>query len=153
MGVAVLDRERGGKHVLIMSDCWKTSAKIPFHKRLLELGNRLEKLILEHKPEAIAIEKLYFETNQKTAMNVAEIRGMLIYVAGRAGLLIFEYTPMEIKVAVAGYGKATKRDIAKMIPLLISMQKTPKHDDEYDAIAVGLTHLARGGFRIRNHEL
>ena len=70
MGVAVLDRERGGKHVLIMSDCWKTSAKIPFHKRLLELGNRLEKLILEHKPEAIAIEKLYFETNQKTAMNV-----------------------------------------------------------------------------------
>ncbi len=142
MGVAVLSRGEGNKHVLLFSDCWKTSPQIPFPERLHELGTRLEALVKKHKPQALALEKLYFETNQKTAMHVAEVRGMLMYIATRSSLRLYEYTPLQIKVAVTGYGKANKRELTKMIPLLIDLQTTPKHDDEYDAIAVGLTCLA-----------
>lgn len=146
MGVAVLSRGANNKHTLLLSDCWKTSTRLPFHERLRDLGTRLEALITETKPAAIALEKLYFETNQKTAMHIAEVRGMLMYIATRSDLVLYEYTPLEIKVAVAGYGKAGKRDVMKMIPLLITMTGAPKHDDEYDAIAVGLTCFAREKF-------
>jgi crossover junction endodeoxyribonuclease RuvC len=153
MGVAVLQKGTNNKHRLIYSDCWKTSAKLPFNERLLILGEKLELTIKEHVPSVFAVEKLFFETNQKTAMNVAEVRGMLLYIAGKYKLTIFEYTPLQIKVAVAGHGKASKNEVMKMTSLLVDLPKKAKspprrdparagQDDEYDAIAVGLTCLA-----------
>ena len=142
MGVALLEWGDAGKHALLFSDCWKTSPALPFHVRLSDLGARLLKVIDIEKPQGIALEKLYFETNQKTAMHVAEVRGMLLYIAGANDLRLFEYTPLQIKVAVGGHGRASKAEVMKMIPLLIRLSHTPKHDDEYDAIAVGLTCFA-----------
>jgi crossover junction endodeoxyribonuclease RuvC len=90
----------------------------------------------------MAIEKLFFETNTKTAMVVAEARGVLLYEGARAQLSIFEYTPLEIKVAVTGYGKSDKQGVMDMVPRLIALPVRKMIDDEVDAIAVALTCFA-----------
>ncbi len=142
VGIAVIERKTKGKDSIAYSACFKTSAKIPFHERLTAIGAEIEKVIKKHKPVALAIEKLYFTTNQKTVMGVAEARGVIIYSASRRGLQIFEYTPPQIKVAVTGYGKADKNMVMGMIPKLIKMDNKSTSDDELDAIAIGLTCLA-----------
>jgi len=127
---------------LVYSNCFKTSAKIPFHERLTLIGTEVEKIIKKFKPEALAIEKLYFTTNQKTVMGVSEARGVIVYSASRNGLQIFEYTPPQIKIAVTGYGKSDKSAVMSMVPKLIDIEKPTNSDDELDAIAIGLTCLA-----------
>ena len=143
IGIAILEKEKGGKEFLLYSECFKTSAKIPFCERLNLIGNEINKIIKKYNPKSLAIEKLYFTTNQKTVMNVAEARGVIIYEASKNNLSVYEYTPMEIKVAVTGYGKATKNDVLFMTKKLIELPKNCKLiDDEIDAIAVGLTCFA-----------
>ena len=141
LGIAVIEKE-GSKNTLLFSECFKTSAKLEFTERLHLLGERVEEIIKKYKPRALAIEKLYFENNQKTAMQVAEVRGALIYIAMKTGLEVFEYTPLQIKVAVTGYGKSDKKAIAMMVPKLIHIQNSIESDDEMDAVACGLTCLA-----------
>ncbi len=142
-GVAVVEKERGGKERLLYSDCIETSAKDEFPERLAAVADACDRLAREYKPDAIAMEKLYFAKNQKTAMHVAEVRGALMNVASVLGIPLFEYSPGEVKSAAAGSGNADKRAVAKMIRVLLRIQKPITHDDEYDAIAVGITHLAR----------
>lgn len=142
IGIALIEKLPKKKDTLLYSECFKTSAKIPFHERLTAIGTRLETIIHTYKPTALAIEKLYFTTNQKTVMGVSEARGVIIYTASRNGLDIFEYTPPQIKVAVTGYGKADKNMVMSMVPKLIVMEKITTSDDELDAIAIGLTCLA-----------
>lgn len=144
-GVAVIENDyshdQPAKEKLLYSACIETSPKLPFPKRLSAVVSECERLMKRHKPDAIALEKLYFSTNQKTAMQVAEVRGALLGMAGAAGMSIAEYTPMQVKSAL-GYGKADKKQVAKMLHMLVKIEKTIKYDDEYDAIAVGVTHLA-----------
>jgi crossover junction endodeoxyribonuclease RuvC len=142
VGIAVIDHSPGQKDVLLYSTCFKTKASLPFHERLALIGAKMEEIIKIYKPKALAIEKLYFTTNQKTVMGVAEARGVIIYSASRNGLAIYEYTPPQIKVAVTGYGKADKNMVISMVPKLITMEKKSTSDDELDAIAIGLTCLA-----------
>ncbi|HLP86890.1 MAG TPA: crossover junction endodeoxyribonuclease RuvC [Candidatus Paceibacterota bacterium] len=142
IGIAVIEKTSLKKDALVYSNCFKTSAKISFPERLKNIGSEIEKIIKKYKPEVLAIEKLYFTTNQKTAMGVAEARGTIIYVASKYGLSVCEYTPPQIKIAVTGYGKATKEMIMSMVPKLIDMDAKINSDDEIDAIAVGLTCLA-----------
>jgi crossover junction endodeoxyribonuclease RuvC len=139
-GVAVLEKA-GGKEHLIFSECVETSSKTPFPVRLAEVVARCKQAIEREKPAEMSIEKLYFATNQKTAMQVAEVRGALIALAAQHGLPVYEYTPMQVKAAL-GYGKADKKQVTKMLHMLVKINKPIKHDDEYDAIAVGVTHLA-----------
>ncbi len=89
------------------------------------------------------MEKLYFQSNQKTAMRVAEVRGALINTAQGAGIDVFEYTPGEVKSAAAGSGSADKKAVARMLHVLMKIEKKIEHDDEYDAIAIAVTHLSR----------
>lgn len=143
LGVAIIEKGVGAKkETLVFSECFKTSAKLPFYDRLRTIGLRIEELIELYKPEALAIEKLFFSGNQKTAMLVSEARGVIIYEGVRKHLPVFEYNPVEIKVAITSYGKSDKKAIIGMIPKLISLNKVIKHDDEYDAIATGLTFFA-----------
>lgn len=142
VGIAVLDKTNTPKHTLVYSNCFKTSAKIPFHSRLKLIGEEVERVIKKYKPEALAIEKLYFTTNQKTVMGVSEARGVIVYSASCNGLSIFEYTPPQIKVAVTGYGKSTKDGVISMVRKLIDVRIEVVSDDELDAIAIGLTMLA-----------
>ena len=100
------------------------------------------RLIQEFKPDTIALEELYFTNNAKTALRVAEVRGMLIYLAGSLGVALVEYNPLAIKIALTGYGRSTKEQVIKMVERLIKCPEKKMLDDEYDAIALGLTALA-----------
>ena len=145
-GVAVLEKGEGGKESLVFSDCIKTNNKDDFSKRLFQIGKRLEEIIEEYSPSVVAVEKLFFNTNQKTAMNVSQVRGMIIYVGEKSGLNVLEYTPLQIKIAITGYGRSDKSQVTKMVPNLIKVEKEIKLDDEWDAIAVGLTCFASEKF-------
>ncbi|MBU1557738.1 crossover junction endodeoxyribonuclease RuvC [Patescibacteria group bacterium] len=142
VGIAVVEKKSSRKEELIYSDCFQTSSKSPITERFLLIGKEIEKVIQKYKPETMAIETLFFNSNQKTAMKVSEARGIIIYQALANGLSVFEYTPLQIKIAVTGYGRGDKKQIIAMIPHLIKVEKEIKYDDEYDAIAVGLTHSA-----------
>jgi crossover junction endodeoxyribonuclease RuvC len=141
LGVAVVTKV-GGKDTLLHSDCLRTPANIPFPQRLGMLGEAVEVLIATHKPTSVALEEVFFEKNAKTAMQIAEVRGMLTYLAAKNGLQVEQYTPLEVKVAITGYGKSDKRAVAHMVERLVVLPKRKRLDDELDAIAVGLTCLA-----------
>lgn len=141
VGIAVVEKV-GREEELIYSTCFKTSAEIPFTERLELIGSEVEKIIKKFEPKAFAIEKLFFNTNQKTATMVSEVRGALIYTALKNKLKVFEYTPLQIKVAVCGDGHGDKEQVIAMVKNLIQIEKEIKYDDEYDAIAVGLTCFA-----------
>lgn len=140
-GVAIIERQKNREHV-VFSTCIETNKKDVFEKRLLEVGLRIEKIIEEHKPQHMALESLYFTNNQKTAMHVAEVRGAIQYIAGLHNLPIHEYTPNQVKLAVTGSGRADKKQMISMINRLVIVKKNIAHDDEYDAIGVGITCLA-----------
>lgn len=140
-GMAVLEKVNG-REMLIYSDCIETHRDDPFPDRLAAVADACTRLIATHQPNCIALEKLYMSKNQKTAMQVAEVRGALLQVAAVAGLTVAEYTPGQIKQAAAGWGGADKKAVARMVHTLLKIEKEIKHDDEYDAIAVGITHLA-----------
>ena len=140
LGIAVVEKD--SKEKLLYSDCFKTKSSIPHHERLHLIGSELEKIIKKFKPNNLAIETLFLTSNHKTVMTVSEARGVMLYTASKNGLEVFEYGPGQIKVAVTGNGRADKNSVIKMIPLLIKVDKDIKHDDEYDAIAVALTHIA-----------
>ncbi len=148
LGVCILDKEKTTE-ILVFSTCITTSKKEPFEKRLLTIGEELEKIILKYTPNELAIETLFFTTNQKTIITVAEVRGICIYLSHKHGAKIFEYSPPQIKLAIAGHGKASKEDIAIMVPRIL---KKPLFintlDDEVDAIAIALTHSANRNSRL-----
>ena len=140
-GMAIVERDGKGVDALIFSLCVETSAQADFTERLDTIARECARLIEEYSPTHLAIEKLFFNTNQKTAMRVAEVRGALIQSASERGVDVYEYTPIQVKSAVAGWGGADKKQIATMLRLLMRINKEIKHDDEYDAIAIALTHL------------
>jgi crossover junction endodeoxyribonuclease RuvC len=146
IGIAIID----GKE-LLHSECFSTNPKDSFHVRLKELGQRVNYIINKYKPDIMAIESLFITKNQKTAMKVAEARGVISYEACLKEIPIFEYSPPQIKVAITGHGGSDKSSIIKMIPLLIKMDTSPYEkkilDDEYDAIAVALTCQAHESVR------
>lgn len=142
MGVAVIDN-KSGKETLLYSACVTTSPKQTLPERLKVIGNGFEEVVKKYKPTVLAIEKVYFTVNQKTAIAVAGAKGVIQYLAAKHGLDVVEFTPSEMKLAVAGYGKATKDQIIKMTSLQIKVEKPPKHDDEWDAIAIALTGICR----------
>ena len=134
---------RVNKEILLYSACIETPASMDFPERLAVIANECARLIKTHAPDCLALEKLYFQTNQKTAMRVAEVRGALINTAQGAGIEVFEYTPGEVKSAAAGNGSADKKAVARMLHALMKIEKEIRHDDEYDAIAIAVTHLSR----------
>lgn len=143
LGIAVLEKNKGDrKENLLYSNCFKTSVKLPLPDRLHRLGVEVESVIKKYSPEKLAIEKLYFERNTTSAMGVSESRGVVIYIAKSYGLEILEYTPLQIKNAVTGYGKATKPQVHTMVSKLIELPKNVTQDDEIDAIAVAITGFA-----------
>ncbi len=147
LGIAIIEKELPKKEELVYSECFKTSAKLPHAERLNLIGKRIHEMIAEYSPKALAIEKLFFNTNTSTALGVAEARGVVLYESASAGLNIFEYTPLQIKIAVSGYGRSDKKQMMSMIPRLMSIKKKITSDDEFDAIACGLTCFARENFR------
>ncbi len=117
-----------------------TEASMKLSQRLLVLNNRLEELIQKHKPDAVAIEELFFNKNIKTALTVGHGRGVAVLAAARSGVDIFEYTPLQVKQSVVGYGRAEKAQIQQMVKALLNLKAIPKPDDVADALAVAICH-------------
>ncbi len=140
LGIAIMEKV-GGKDTLVHSECFQTPKTDEHSQRLCSIMVRLEELISEHEPDTCAIETLFFAKNQTTALKVAEVRGIVLALCKKAGMDIHEFSPAAIKIGVTGYGKSDKAAVTKMIPLLVRIDKKIKHDDEFDAIAIGITCL------------
>ncbi len=138
IGIAIV-KKQNGKETLIHSECFETSAKLPHSRRLALVYERIKEVIQEFEPHKLGIETLLFGKNQKTALQVAEARGVVIALAASLNLKISEYNPGQIKIAVTGYGKSDKKQVINMIHRIIKIEKIIKYDDEYDAIAAAIT--------------
>ena len=118
-----------------------TPAGLPAPKRLSMLYHRLQEILLLHHPDSAAVEKLFFQSNVKTAIAVGQARGVVLLALAEAGIEPAEYTPNEVKQAVAGYGSADKKQVQEMVRILLAMPHVPKPDDAADALAIAITHL------------
>lgn len=141
-GLAVVEGN-SSKPVLLWSECI-VPKKGAAEKRLAEVSFAVTKAITMYAPGALGIETLFFSSNKKTALGVAEARGAVLAAAGIASLPVIECSPQQIKLAVTGYGGADKKSVAHMIPRLLILPEKKRFDDELDAIAVGITALAVG---------
>ncbi|MCR4644994.1 MAG: crossover junction endodeoxyribonuclease RuvC [Oscillospiraceae bacterium] len=117
-----------------------TEAHTPFTGRLVSIEEDMQEVLRRFQPDCMAIERLYFTTNQKTAIDVAQARGVLILAAAKKGIPIFEYTPLQVKQAVAGYGKAEKHQVMDMTRRILKLAQIPKPDDAADALAIAICH-------------
>lgn len=141
LGIAVLEKE-SGKEKILHSECFKTSTKDEHYIRLGQIAEKIENLIKEFSPTQMAIETLFFNQNTKTALKVAEARGVLIAMCAKEGIVVNEYSPQAIKIAVTGSGSSDKSQVSKMVGLITGVDISKKIDDEIDAIATGLTCFA-----------
>jgi crossover junction endodeoxyribonuclease RuvC len=115
-----------------------TKANTPFEDRLNVIYNDMIEIIEKYKPDCLSIEKLYFNTNSTTAIDVAQARGVIVLAAQKKGLKIHEYTPLQVKQAVTGYGRAQKHQVMEMVKSLLSLKAVPKPDDTADALAIAI---------------
>lgn len=144
LGVAVMENT-GGVETLMYSACIESNRADTLSDRLVTVGEEFARLLALYEPDALGIETLFFNKNIKTAIGVAQARGVLLYLSKQAGCTIYEFGPQEIKSAVTGYGKSDKQGVIDMIMRLVKNAPTKALDDEYDAIAVGVTCLATHG--------
>jgi crossover junction endodeoxyribonuclease RuvC len=146
LGIAVLE-QKDGKEVLLFSSCIETNKNAEMPVRIEQVGKAISTALTEYAPDMVAVETLFFNKNIKTAIGVAQVRGVILFLAQSAGCTICEFGPQEIKVAVTGYGKSDKNAVIDMVKRLVKNAPETALDDEYDAIAVGITAIAhyRGG--------
>ncbi len=122
-----------------------TPAKTDFSVRLNMIFNGMNEILDKHRPDALSIEKLYFNTNTTTAIEVAEARGVILLSAKMHNVPVFEYTPLQVKQSVTGYGKAQKMQVMEMVKHLLNLKAIPKPDDTADALAMAICHTHYGG--------
>lgn len=138
----------GNKFTVLGYGVVSTKASMAFPERLKTLNNRLEELIVNYQPDAISVEELFFSKNIKTAISVAHGRGVAILSAARSGANIYEYTPLQVKQAVVGYGRAEKTQVQQMVKAILNLKEIPKPDDAADALAIAICHAH--SFKVNN---
>ena len=139
IGFGVVDAERGNQQ-LVRYGVITTPAGIPLSSRLYQISQDMSELIAQFTPDEAAVEELFFSKNITTGIAVAHGRGVLLLELERAGVPVYEYTPMQVKQAVAGYGKAEKRQVMAMTARLLKMKEIPRPDDAADALALAICH-------------
>ena len=135
----------GGRYRPLAYGAILTQAEDPFERRLEIIYDDLTEILQRWKPQAAAIEKLYFHTNQKTVIEVAEARGVILLALKKAGLPFYEYTPLQVKTAVTGYGHAEKKQVMEMTRRLLRLRELPRPDDAADALAIAICHGQSSG--------
>ena len=143
-GFGVID-VKDGKYTLVDAGVVRTKAHTPQQERLETIFENITEIIDEHKPQIMSIEKLFFTNNITTAMTVSEARGVVLLCAQKASMQIYEYTPLQIKQSITGYGKADKKQVQEMVRVVMKLKEVPKPDDCADAIAVAVTHAMHAG--------
>ncbi len=147
-GYSIIDYQ-GNKFKLIDSGAVTTKAGVSFPLRLTKIYDDLSMIIDEYKPDAISVEELFFNNNVKTAINVAQARGVVLVVGCQKQIPTYEYTPLQIKQAVAGYGRADKIQVQKMVKAILNVEKLPKLDDTTDSMAAAICHAHSARFSER----
>ena len=129
----------------------QTPAGMKTEQRLKVIFDGMNELLQKYRPDAVAVEELFFNTNITTGIRVAEARGVILLAAERAGVPIHEYTPLQVKQAVVGYGRAEKKQVITMVTMLLCLEKPPKPDDTADALAIAICHAHSGGSRLASY--
>ena len=144
-GYSIIDYN-GNKFNLIESGGIKTEAKTSFPLRLTKIYDDINMIINLYRPDAISVEELFFNQNTKTAINVAQARGVILTVGCKCNIPTYEYTPLQVKQAVAGYGRADKLQVQKMVKTILNIESLPKLDDITDSMAIGICHAHSAKF-------
>lgn len=139
IGFGLIEADRGKMH-MVTYGAITTPAGLPLSRRLYQIGMDMEELIAKLKPDAIAVEELFFNTNLTTGIAVAHGRGVILYAAEKCGIPLYEYTPSQVKLAVTGYGKADKHQVMDMTKRLLNLKALPRPDDAADGLALALCH-------------
>lgn len=140
VGYSILEYQ-DKKIKLIDYGCIYTEKTLPMGDRLLQIYEELEYLIKKHKPEHIAVEELFYFKNNKTVISVGEARGVILLAGKKNNLKLGEYTPLQVKIGITGYGKAEKKQVQLMVKKILNLKEIPKPDDAADAIAIAITHI------------
>ena len=148
IGWGVIRYERG-RFIPVDFGAITTPAGLPFNRRLEIIYDELTALLSRHTPDAVAVEKLYFQTNVKTAIDVAQARGVTMLALQKCGAPVFEYTPLQVKSAVTGFGQAQKPQVMEMTKRLLRLKAVPKPDDTADALAIAICHAQYGGTALK----
>ncbi|QHC62530.1 crossover junction endodeoxyribonuclease RuvC [Rathayibacter festucae] len=143
-GVGIVDVGRDRRATLVHVSVLRTPTDAPLERRLLALGDGIEALLDEHRPEAVAIERVFAQNNVSTVMGIAQISGVALVAAARRDLVVGMHTPSEVKAAVTGYGAADKRQVTTMIQRILRLDAPPKPADAADALALAVCHAWRG---------
>jgi crossover junction endodeoxyribonuclease RuvC len=146
LGFGVIDVEKGGQPRLVDAGVIRTPVHEDDAVRLLTIYDELTEIVTQTKPQQMSVEKLFFSRNVTTAMTVSQARGVVLLVAMQAGLQIHEYTPMQIKQAITGYGSADKKQMQEMVKVILHLKTIPKPDDAADALAAALTYSQNSRF-------
>ena len=128
-----------------------TPAGMDFSERLERIYDEISLIIAKYKPEAVAVEELFFNTNITTGIRVAEARGVIIMCAHKLGVKVYEYTPLQVKQSVVGFGRAEKKQVITMVTMLLGLPKPPKPDDTADALAIAVCHAHSGTSRLAGY--
>ena len=140
LGFGIIEVNARGNPKMITAGVITTPAHTPLEDRLLEIFDGLTEIIAETKPEVMSIEKLFFAQNVTTAISVSHARGVAMLTGKQAGLEIAEYTPLQIKQTLTGYGRASKKQMQEMVKLQLGLNSMPKPDDAADGLAAAITH-------------
>jgi crossover junction endodeoxyribonuclease RuvC len=140
-GYGIIREDVSGNLIVVDYGVIQTPAKKPLPYRLVQLYQEMKEILLLHRPDSAAVEKLFFQKNVRTAINVGQGRGVAILALAEAGLKISEYSPLEVKQSVVGYGNADKGQIQQMVRALLNLDDIPKPDDAADALAVAICHI------------
>lgn len=140
-GYGVVREERNGQLTALAFGVIETPKTATLPERLQQLQAELRAILLQWQPETCAVEELFFATNAKTAITVGQARGVILLTLADAGLPIGEYTPLQVKQAIAGYGQADKKQMQEMVRMLLNLRTIPKPDDAADGLAIAITHL------------
>ena len=138
-GYGIID-EQENTLIMVEYGVIRTAPKTPLAQRLLQISSRLQQLIAQFHPQVLAIEDIFFAHNVKSALKLGQSRGAILLTAAQAGLDIAEYTPLEVKQSVVGYGRADKSQVQQMVKVLLHLKEIPKPDDAADALAIAICH-------------
>jgi crossover junction endodeoxyribonuclease RuvC len=147
-GYGIVDSD-GGRHCMVAAGAICTNARLPFEQRLLKIATELRALIGEHAPDGAAVEGVFFSANARTALKLAQVRGVALLVVAEAGVPLAEYSPLEVKTSVVGYGRAEKAQVQAMVQSLLKLANPIESKDAADALAVAICHATHEATRAR----
>lgn len=147
-GYGVIDSD-GRMHRLVVAGCIRSSAADPLERRLLNIAGELRALFLEYRPDCAAVEEVFFAVNARSALKLSHVRGVALLIIAEASLAVAEYSPLEVKMSVVGYGRAEKSQVQQMVASILRLPEPIKSEDASDALAIAICHANRAPFATR----